>query len=62
MSCNADIELLDLFTIAAVLQCVLHCGGGDPVTDSGCNDSGAGLDNCNNNQCLCWVPGKRQVT
>jgi hypothetical protein len=27
------MELLDLFTIAAVLQCVLHCGGGGDVTD-----------------------------
>lgn len=52
VSCNSDIELLDLSTIAAVLQCLLHCGG-DPVTDSVCSDSGAGHDNCNNNQCLC---------
>ena len=49
LSCNAGIELLDLFTIAAVLQRLLPCGGGDPVTDSIRNDSGAGLDDCNSN-------------
>jgi hypothetical protein len=61
VSCNASIELLDLLTVAVALQ-RLHCSGGDPVTDSVCNYDGAGNDNCNNNQCLFWVPGKRQVT
>jgi len=34
VSCNAGVELLDLLTIAAVLQRLLHRGGdGNPVTD-----------------------------
>ena len=56
-SYNADIELLGLSTIAAGLQHLLHCSGG-PVADSVCNDGGAGRDNCNSDQCLCWGPRK----
>jgi hypothetical protein len=53
--CNAGIELLGTFTIAAVLLPVLHCGGCDVhVTDSVSNGGGAGHDNCTNNQGLCW--------